>query len=163
MKLTGRIFRIGAVISLTSMITVVAIQVFSRFFLESTPHWTEEAARIFFIYSVGFGTGAGIRNGDFVRLNLIEKYLSPKPDRLLQITTDIIVAAFSVILVFHSLKFIRLGMDELSPALEVPMGLVFISITLTGLAIFIFTLENLFRLIKGTNHKETDPEGKNPE
>lgn len=163
MGLTGRIFRVGALISLASMITVVAIQVFSRFFLESSPHWTEEAARIFFIYSVAFGTGAGIRNGDFVKLNLIGRYLSRGPDRMLEIATDIIVAAFSVILVFHSLEFIRLGMDELSPALKVPMGLVFISITLTGLAIFIFTLENLFRLIRGTKHNETNPEGKNPE
>jgi TRAP-type transport system small permease protein len=147
-----RLFATGALISLGSMIIVVGIQVFSRFLMESTPHWTEEAARIFFIYSVAFGTGTGIRNGDFIRLNLIGKYLSPAPGRFLDLVTDIVIIAFSVILIIHSMRFVRLGMDEQSPALEISMGFVFVSMVIIGLAIFIFTLENLSNTIKGTNH-----------
>ena len=147
-----KFFAAGALISLGSMITVVGIQVFSRFLLESTPHWTEEAARIFFIYSVAFGTGTGIRNGDFIRLNLIGKYLSPASERFLDLITDLVIVAFSVILIIHSMRFVRLGMDEQSPALEISMGFIFVSLMVTGLAIFIFTLENLSNTIKGTNH-----------
>jgi TRAP-type transport system small permease protein len=149
-----RLFVAGALFSLGSMITVVAIQVFARFFLETTPHWTEEAARIFFIYSVAFGTGAGIRNGDFISLNLIGKYLSPAGDRLLQIFTDIAIAGFSIILIVHSAGFVKLGLDERSPALEIPMGFVFFSVAIIGLSIFIFTLEHLYRLLKGINREQ---------
>jgi len=153
MKLTYKLFNAGALISLGSMILIVAIQVFTRFLMESTPHWTEEAARIFFIYSVAFGTATGIKNGDFIRLNLIGKYLSSRYDKLLNIFTEMATIAFAITLIIHSIKFIRLGMDELSPALEITMGFVFISITIIGLSILIFTFENLYNLTKGINRK----------
>jgi TRAP-type C4-dicarboxylate transport system permease small subunit len=153
MKVTYKLFNAGALISLGAMIIIVALQVFTRFFMESTPHWTEEAARIFFIYSVAFGTAIGIKNGDFVKLNLIGKYLSSRNDRLLNIFIDLTTIAFALILILHSIKFVKLGMDELSPALEITMGFVFLSITIIGLSIVFFTLENLFHLIKSIHRK----------
>lgn len=153
MKVTYKLFNAGALISLGAMIIIVALQVFTRFFMESTPHWTEEAARMFFIYSVAFGTAIGIRNGDFVKLNLIGKYLSSRNDRLLNIFVDLTTIAFALILILHSIKFVKLGMDELSPALEITMGFVFLSITIIGLSIVFFTLENLFHLIKSIHRK----------
>jgi TRAP-type transport system small permease protein len=151
MKLVHRIITTGAFFSLSAMIVVVTIQVFSRYFMESTPHWTEEAARIFFIYSVAFGTGIGIRNGDFIMLNLIGKYLSARHDWLLQLIILILTVAFSIILIFGSLKFVSLGMDEKSPALEITMGFVFLSMVIIGLAITIFTLEQIYQLTKRQN------------
>lgn len=155
---TGTIYKLlatGALISLASMIIVVGLQIFTRFFLESSPHWTEEAARIFFIYSVAFGTAAGLRNGDFIKLNLIGRYLSPVAERLLQLFTDVIILAFSVILIISSIRFVGLGLDEQSPALEIPMGFIFFSIVIIGLALFIFTLETLYNSLKGNNHRKS--------
>lgn len=153
LRLVHRLFNAGAFLGLGSMITVVGIQVFFRFFMETTPHWTEEAARIFFIYSVAFGTGTGIINGDFIRLNLIGKYLSARSERFLQLFTDMVITAFSVILVIHSIKFVRLGMDEYSPALEISMGFVFVSMVIIGISIFIFTLEGMYFNLKGINRE----------
>lgn len=148
MKLIYHLFKTGALISLSAMIVAVTIQVFARFFLESAPHWTEEAARIFFIYSVGFGTAIGIKNGDFIRLDLINNYLPARRSRFLNIITDVAVIVFAVILTTHSIKFVQLGMDELSPALQITMGFVFISITLIGLSVIIFTFANLYQSFK---------------
>lgn len=146
MKLINLVFKLfvaGAILCLSAMIAVVTIQVYTRLFMESAPHWTEEAARIFFIYAVAFGTAAGIRNGDFVRLDIIGKYLPSRISWLLNIITDITVAVFAVVLFIQSLKFVQLGMDELSPALEITMGFVFISIAIMGLAIAFFTTAGL--------------------
>jgi TRAP-type transport system small permease protein len=142
------LFKIGALLSLFLMIASVTIQVFTRFFMESTPHWTEEAARIFFIYSVAFGTGLGIKNGDFIRLDLISKWMSVKISLFLEIITEIVVTVFALIIFIHSIRFVILGMDELSPALEITMGFVFASMSVTALAIILFTLMNLRRVIR---------------
>lgn len=152
-KPVHKLFSAGAIVSLGSMILVVGVQVFSRFFLETTPYWTEEAARIFFIYSVAFGTGKGITQGDFVRLDIIGKYLLPQSELLLRFFTEIIIITFSIILIIQSLNFIILGLDEKSPALQIPMAIVFFSMSLIGSAIFIFTLENLYFSVKDTNRK----------
>jgi TRAP-type transport system small permease protein len=148
MKLTYKLFKAGALISLAAMIAAVTIQVFARFFLESAPHWTEEAARIFFVYSVGFGTAIGIKNGDFIRLDLINKYLPERLNKWLNIFTDLAVIVFAVVLTVHSLKFVQFGMDELSPALQITMGFVFISTTLIGLSVILFTAANLYHSLK---------------
>ena len=148
MKPIYKLFKAGALISLLAMITAVTIQVFARFFLEIAPHWTEEAARIFFVYSVGFGTAIGIKNGDFIRLDLITNYLSKRLNKWLNIFTDVVVIVFAFILTVHSLKFVQLGMDEFSPALQITMGFVFISITLIGLSVILFTIANLYYSFK---------------
>jgi TRAP-type C4-dicarboxylate transport system permease small subunit len=149
MKLIYKLFKAGALISLLAMIAAVTIQVFARFFLESAPHWTEEAARIFFVYPVGFGTAIGIKNGDFIRLDLITKYLTGKLNKWLNIFTDVTVIVFAIILTVYSVRFVQLGMDELSPALQITMGFVFISITLIGLSVILFTIANLYYSLKG--------------
>ena len=154
MKAVYRLFMAGAVISLAAMIAVVAVQVFSRVFLEASPSWTEEAARIFFIYSVGFGTAVGIKRGDFIRLDLIGRYLSPRTGRMLELATDLTVAAFALVIIIHSISFVRLGMDELSPALEITMGFVFISITLTGVSIFLFTIAGIYGRTGAQNNRQ---------
>lgn len=148
-----RLFAAGSVISLTGMIISVIIQVSSRYFLETTPHWTEEAARIFFVYSVAFGTGTGIAKGDFIRLDLIGKYLSPLRERSLHIFTESVIIVFSIILIIYSIDYVRLGMDEKSPALQISMGLVFLSMVIVGLAIFIFTLQNLYLYLREVKRK----------
>ncbi len=144
----NNLFKAGALISLTAMITVVALQVFSRYFMDSSPHWTEEAARMFFIYAVAFGTGAGMKNGDFIRLDLLEKYLSTRAEYWLDVVTDVIVLIFALFLIAGSIKFVGLGMDELSPALQITMGYIFISIAIIGIAIVLFTVAHLWQTVK---------------
>ena len=150
MKLHHKIANIGAVLSLTAMISAVTIQVFARFFLESAPPWTEEAARIFFIYLVAFGVGIGIRNGDFIQLDLIDKYLSQRYSRILQIISHMTVIAFSGVLIVYSWQFIKLGLHEKSPALQLSMALVFLSMLIVGLSIAIFMVEQFRDLVN--NH-----------
>ncbi len=143
-----KLFKAGALLSMSAMIAVVTLQVFARYFLDATPHWTEEAARMLFIYAVAFGTAIGIKNGDFIRLDLIGKYLTPAMDRLLDLVTDVAVVLFAFLLVVSSINFVRLGMDELSPALELTMGFIFISLAIIGLAVFLFTITKLVQSIK---------------
>lgn len=147
-KWIAKLFKAGALLSMSAMIAVVSLQVFTRYFMETTPHWTEEAARMLFIYSVAFGTGTGFQNGDFIRLDLISRYLTPIADRWLNIITDVIILLFSFFLITGSIRFIELGTDELSPALRISMGYIFVSLTLIGLAVALFTFAHLWDSIK---------------
>lgn len=138
LKYFHKFIKTGAFIALGAMLIVVTIQVFSRLFMDSAPHWTEEAARMLFIYSVAFGTGIGIINGDFINIDLVGKFLSPKKELILQLLANIVIIAFSVVIIASGARFIMLGWDEKSPALKAPMALVFASIPMIGLAILIF-------------------------
>ena len=135
----------GAVLSILGMIAAVFVQVFARFLLDSSPGWTEEMARIFFIYAVAFGAGPAVRNNDYVRLELIERYLSEKGKRSLQSVILLVSGLFFLALVYYAWQFVLIGLPERSPSLETSMGLVFISIFMAFLFILLFTVERLLK------------------
>ena len=129
----------GVIISLTGMILSVVIQVFSRFFLESAPHWTEEAARIFFIFSVAFGSGLAIRDHGYVQLDYFLDKFHAKTKYRIQMIIHVVIILFGILISFYSIKFIRIGSSETSPSLHINMAYVFSSILILGILIVYYS------------------------
>lgn len=145
MKPLHKLARLGVLISFTAMILTVMLQIFSRFFMDSTPSWTEEAARAFFIYTIAFGVGAGIQNGSFVRLELVHRYLKTRFVQILDATVWALVVVFTGIISYHGLVFLQFGLDEKSPAMEISMTWVFAGLCILMIMMFIFSAEVLYR------------------
>lgn len=61
MKFIAKILKFGTLFSTLGFIVSTLIQVYARFFMESAPPWTEEAARVFFIHAVSFAAGLAMR------------------------------------------------------------------------------------------------------
>ena len=129
----------GVIISLTGMILSVVIQVFSRFFLESAPHWTEEAARMFFIFSVAFGSGLAIRDHGYVQLDYFLDKFQAKTKYRIQLIIHGIILLFGILISFYSIKFIQIGSSETSPSLHINMAYVFSSILILGILIVYYS------------------------
>lgn len=129
----------GVIISLTGMILSVVIQVFTRFFLESAPHWTEEAARIFFIFSVAFGSGLAIRDQGYVHLEYFLDKLNVKTKYRIQMIIHGVIMLFGILISFYSIKFIQIGSSETSPSLQINMAYVFSSMFIFGILIVYYS------------------------
>lgn len=140
----------GAFLSMLGMIAAVTIQVTARFLLPSAPNWTEEAARIFFIYLVAFGVAIGLRDNAFVRLEILRNYLSERAQRRLQMIIFCGIFLFSLVMIYYSFLFLQLGFNEQSPALEISMAVVFASLPLMMISIALLSLEQIFLLQKPT-------------
>lgn len=125
----------GVVLSLLGMVISVVIQVFTRFFMESAPHWTEEAARIFFIFSVAFGSGLAIRDHAFVQLDYFMNKLNTSNKKIIQIIIHVIILLFGLLLSYYSIKFIEIGSSETSPSLQINMSYVFSSMLILGILV----------------------------
>lgn len=125
----------GVVLSLLGMVISVVIQVFTRFFMESAPHWTEEAARIFFIFSVAFGSGLAIRDHAFVQLDYFMNKLNTSNKKIIQIIIHVIILLFGLLLSYYSIKFIGIGSSETSPSLQINMSYVFSSMLILGILV----------------------------
>lgn len=136
----------GTFMSLLGMILAVIIQVVSRLLLPSAPNWTEEVARIFFIYMVAFGAGLGIRTDAFVRLDFLQYYLGARIYRLLQLASTLSIFLFSALMVYYSWQFTILGLSERSPALLISMAFVFFSMELMMVSVMLFSATQLFAM-----------------
>lgn len=142
----------GAFCSMLGMVTAITIQVVARFLLPSAPNWTEEVARMFFLWLVAFGVAIGIRDRAFVRLEILTNYISLEAHRKLQIVIFSVICLFSIAMLYYSFLFIQLGLPEQSPALGLNMSLVFASIWIMMLSIALFSLEQLLLLLPLKNN-----------
>ncbi len=141
----------GVVLSLLGMVISVVIQVFTRFFMESAPHWTEEAARIFFIFSVAFGSGLAIRDHAFVQLDYFMNKLKASNKNIVQMIIHVIILLFGLLLSYYSIKFIGIGSSETSPSLQIKMSYVFSSMFILGILV---TYYSAFVLLIKTKQQE---------
>jgi TRAP-type transport system small permease protein len=120
----------GAVASMSVLVAAVVIQVTSRFLLPKAPSWTEELARIAFVYLVGFGAGLAVRAKAYVYLETLAQSLGAGAQRVLHLITQWILFFFCCTGFYYSMGFVRLGLYETSPALGSSMVPVFLSLPL---------------------------------
>lgn len=128
----------GALLATLGIVTTVTIQIVARLFWASAPAWTEEAARFFFIFLVAFAAGPALRDGVFVRVDLLARLLPTRGAALLEGGVHLLVAALMALVAFFSVGFIKLGLDQRSPGLQIPMAIVYSALSLlaSGTALF---------------------------
>ena len=90
-KILDKILQTGVIISSVAMIVVVMIQIVSRFALPQAPHWTEEVARICFIYMVSFASGLAIKENAYINVDTLFNLLPSKMKIYLQIAIHLVV------------------------------------------------------------------------
>jgi len=138
----------GLIISVAMMLLVVLIQVVARFMLPKAPAWTEEAARFFFIFSIAFGGGLGIRNNAFVRLEWLLNKFSSSKKLILQTIIFALIGILSITIAWFSIDFVNVGEFETSPALLIPMNYIFSSIFFLFIFIALFSIEGVVNTLK---------------
>ncbi len=138
----------GVLISISGMITSVVIQVFTRFFMDSAPPWTEETARMFFVFSVAFGAGLALRDHQYIQMEFLLNKCEPKTRYIVQLAIHGIIMLFGILISIYAVEFIRLGMSETSPSLQIKMGYVFSSMLIMGGLIVYYSLGIIFQKLK---------------
>lgn len=138
--------KIGTIASTAGLVLSVLVQIYSRFFMENAPSWTEEASRLFFIYAISFASGLAYKQNYFVSLDLISARLSDKKHALLErIMHGMVFILFLIIAVF-SIAYVNIGLAEKSPSLGMNMSISFASIFLMSFSICFFSAQKIIQL-----------------
>lgn len=128
------------------MVLDVSWQVFSRFILNDPSSFSEELARFLLIW-IGFLGGAyAYRQYAHLGLDIIVSNLDGLKKRIVEGLSDVVCFLFSVIvLMYGGMKMVILTLDlqQLSAALQIKMGYVYLAIPLGGLLIMLFSLERI--------------------
>jgi TRAP-type C4-dicarboxylate transport system permease small subunit len=128
------------VLSFTGMMAVVSVQVFSRFFLPQAPHWTEEAARIMFIYTGSFAAGLAVKRNAYVAVDTLFNHLPPNWRLRMACGTHLTTAAFMFLTAWLSVKFAQFGAIQLSSAMRIPMSYIFAAIFVMSFSVGLYSL-----------------------
>ena len=118
------------------MVTVIALQVFMRHVMGSSLSWSEELARFCFIWLVYIGISYGVKKQRHLKVDVALLLLKNKGKIILNIIANLIFLVFAIFVVIYGYDIAQqlLGWGQTSPALKIPMGLVYMA-TPVGMAL----------------------------
>lgn len=144
------------------MVTVIFIQVVMRVSGNSLS-WSEELGRYCFIWLVYIGISYGVKKQRHIKVDVMLLLLKGKGKLILAIISNLLFLAFSLIVVFYGWNIAQqlLGFGQQSPALHIPMGLVYMA-TPVGMGLAAIRLiQNLyfqFKMLLGKEEIEVSDE-----
>lgn len=137
------------VIVMAALVSLFA-NVVLRYGFNYTLAWSEELVRIVIIYSTFLGASVAIRQRSMIRIDAIVQ-IFPKLKKGLTFYTNILMIGFSCMLVYYGGQMCRMQMvtDQKTIIMQIPLVIVFTIIPVSGMMIFIRTVQVIIQDFKG--------------
>ncbi|MDW7660789.1 MAG: TRAP transporter small permease [Bacillota bacterium] len=125
-KKIDKVFELSTALILGSMVVLIFLQVLFRKIFVLPLAWSEELAGFLFIWMTFIAAYVGARKKSHIGVSLIQDIM-PKPiKKIMQILSMAISSIFFGILSFYCISLWSKLMNQLSPALEIPMAFVYL-------------------------------------
>ena len=133
--------------TLVALVCIVFMQVFTRYFLKFTPRWSEETSVILLIW-LGFITMAiGVKKGMHLSISAIVDLL-PKPvQKIIYYFDELAVMVFGIVLFIYGKDLSAATMSSTMPATQLPSGVLYAVLPVSGVMIIIYTIVRITDLI----------------
>ena len=141
-----KILGIALVIIMGTMVINVLWQVFTRFVVGNPSSFTDELARYLMIWVGILGAAYVSGKNMHVAIDVLPKRYSEKTQRKIKRIVNSLVILFSVtVLVIGGLRLVYITylLDQYSPALQIPLALVYLVLPLSGLLIIFYKISDL--------------------
>jgi len=108
---------------LGAMTVVVFLQVFFRFVLKGSLPWSEELSRYVMVWAVFFGASMGAKTGAHIGVEVFVNLFPKKLKRFMIVVSAFFTQVFCIFVCMLSLQvvFRIYDMEQVSPAMEIPM------------------------------------------
>ena len=131
---------------LSVMVINVLWQIITRYFSASPSSFSDELARYLMIWLGLIGSAYVSGKKEHVSIDYFLKKLNHKKRVLLNRLIDFIIlffAFFVMIIGGGHLVFVTIKLEQLSPSLQIPLGIVYSVIPLSGLIIIFYQISNI--------------------
>ncbi len=121
----------------------------TRFILGAPSRWTEEVATFLLIWVALLGAAVAFSRDEHLGLDYFVNKLDPSAQRLLAIIVQVLIMAFTTSAMVcggYVLVTETLQSGQVTPALGIRMGYVYLAVPVSGLFIIAFCLERLVNL-----------------
>jgi len=130
--------------------------VISRFVIGEQARFTEEVATYLLIWVSLLGASVAFETGEHLGVDYFVGLLHPDARRLVGVLISLIVAFFAgAVMVYGGYILVSrtLASNQLSPAMEIPVGYVYLAVPISGLFILLFCAENIVEAVAGAPDK----------
>jgi TRAP-type C4-dicarboxylate transport system permease small subunit len=136
--LYGRLLDILLALSVAILVIPVSLQIFSRF-TSLIPHyiWTEEMARLLFVWTIMIGAIVGVRDSAHFEVDLLPA-MGRRGEAMARLIGRLGVLAAALIFVWAGIQFTRFAWNRISELAELPLWLIHIAWPITGASWLLF-------------------------
>lgn len=118
-------------------------QVFTRFVLHDPSSYTEELARYLLIWVGLLGAAYAVGKKKHLAIDLVPRRLNPRARKNLEICIQALIYLFALcVMVVGGLRLVAITwtLDQVSAALQIKLGTVYLVLPLSGLLIMYYSL-----------------------
>ena len=138
-------------ILLVLMTAIMGVQIVSRYVFQNSLTWSEELVRYMFVWSAFLGVPFCIKHGLSIKVDQFRNLFPIPLQKVLMYIDKIIIFLLFLVLFIYSFKVVRATYlsGQTSPAMQLPMWTVQISVTVSSLLSMIRSIQNLSHLVRG--------------
>jgi TRAP-type C4-dicarboxylate transport system permease small subunit len=129
------------------LIGLVSAQIFMRYVVHAPLTWSEELARMTFVYLTFIGAGLAFHRRENLRLGVLTDALSVRARLWLRASTYLVEIAFIGIVLVYSVPLLRRLYPAHTPALEWSMDCFYAGVAVGGVVILVYAVAGLFHTI----------------
>ena len=147
-----RLLEWTVIILVAALVLDVLWGVFSRFVLGSPSRRTEEIATMLLIWVSLLGAAVGFSRKEHLGVDYLVKKLDPAAQRLMTVVVQLLIILFAgSVMVYGGYILVSraLASGQVSPALGLRFGYVYLAVPLSGVFIIFFALEQMIRAVLG--------------
>lgn len=151
-KLDGwiRSFERHALTVLISCMMVLGLmQIISRFVIERPIGWSEPMLTYMFVWSCFLGASLAVAYRAHFDVELFVDHLSPSVQRVIAIFVQLLIVAFSVIMLWKGMVLVEVNQTQEMAAMPFSMVWPYLAMPVAGLFTIIHSLCAIGKLVKG--------------
>jgi len=139
-----RILEYAVIFAMGALVVDVVWQVFTRYVLGRQSSWTEELATILLMWGALLGAAVGFARKAHLGVDYLVKKLDPASQRVVALYVHLASALFGVVMSWGGWMVVSgtLATNQVSPALGLKMGHVYLAVPISGLFVLLFAAES---------------------
>ena len=138
-----------AIVTLFAVLTVaVFAQVVARYVFNQPPAWTEELARFCQVWIILLASTICLRKGSHLAVDYFSHKLSPLVRFRLDILIGLLVTFYVGVVTVFGVRLMGVGRYQVSPAMGIPMAVVYAVLPLSGALMFIESALRTWSLVR---------------
>ncbi len=144
-KQVDRILELLVITIMSILVIDVLWQVASRYLLQSPSSFTDELAGFLLIWVGMLGAAYGTGNGLHLAIDILPSKLPPQKRKILDLAIHSLVGLFALTVMVIGgtwLVYTRFYLGQISAALELPLGYVYLAVPVSGIFIIYYSIHN---------------------
>ena len=131
----------------------VFLQVLIRFVFKYPLPWTEEIARIAFVYCIFVGATIAVRENSHLQVDFLLVILPKKVARVLVLLGMLLVGMFLVFVTWQGVVLVLATGVQMSPVMQVPFKYLYLILPVSGALMLLYLVANMLALIRGKGER----------